>query len=837
MPTHKFLLAGLLCFLTFLPAQAARRAVIVVGLTAGEVQSDRLQTAANLAKTGLLTRGFPPADITLLGVPASARAKRDAILAALAPHSSAAPDDETWIILFGTATTRAGQPAFQVSGPRLTAADLATAVAALPGQKNVVIATAGSGGFLPPLLALPDVEAVAATADSGEINEPRFAEFWPQALTQNPEAIFAELAATTAANVERFYEETGLAQGEHARLIDRATGTILEAPFAPELLATTARPGAPLPPAPGFSAADIEIPRPPDDLDIQHLPATDETRALVASAQAAATGSEYAALILRNEADLVIGRDFATRETWSTRSYVITGKALDDLASVRLPSASGAGVSRLTAARVLRPDGSQILVNLPRLASEARDAAKPDTDHNPLNAPAAPPFIELPEVTPGCVIELAYTHERRHPAQIPHYHEEWPLAGRYPVLSARIRLTHPSETHWRTFAPNLPPSETTADDTTRTETWTLADIAAREPLPGDPPALTFAPWIGVSSLPDWDAFANWYQRLAAGSDTIDSKVETLADEIAAAHPDRNGRIRAAYERVAALRYVAIELGVGAFRPRTPAQVWRQRDGDCKDKANLLVAILRRMDIPAEFALVNRFGVTFTEFPGWQFNHALARVPAAPEAGQPHDLWLDSTDRLVPFGIIAPGNLGRQALVFAPGFETAAFQEIAATQEPAATWLETWDIRDDASATLTLNATGAAEVRLRHLLLNAGPTARRFILQNLLQKPDAQVLSVSSHDPYALGEPYRIEAKILLPDGTPPPHPLVPGLAAFFNPPSITRPALWNEGRPLTIIRTVPSGDEAPTGLTLPAGPISPELYATLRKTKLTPTAP
>src|SRR5690606_16358702 len=115
MPTHKFLLAGLLCFLTLLPAQAARRAVIVVGLTAGEVQSDRLQTAADLAKTGLLTRGFTPADITLLGIPASARAKRDAILAALAPPPAASPDDETWIILFGTATTRAGQPAFQVA--------------------------------------------------------------------------------------------------------------------------------------------------------------------------------------------------------------------------------------------------------------------------------------------------------------------------------------------------------------------------------------------------------------------------------------------------------------------------------------------------------------------------------------------------------------------------------------------------------------------------------------------------------------------------------------------------------------------------------------------------
>src|SRR5690606_34593473 len=178
-----------------------------------------------------------------------------------------------------------------------------------------------------------------------------------------------------------------------------------------------------------------------------------------------------------------------------------------------------------------------------------------------------------------------------------------------------------------------------------------------------------------------------------------------------------------------------------------------------------------------------------------------------------------------------------ALVFAPGFESAAFHEITSTQEPAATWSETWDIPTDSPASLTLKATGAAEVRLRHLLLNAGPTARRFILQDLLQQPDAQVLFVSAHDPFALGEPYRIEAEIILPDGTPPPHPLVPGLTAFFNLPAISRPALWNEGRPLTIIRTMPSGDKTPTSLTLPPGPISPELYTTLRKAKLTPTVP
>src|SRR5690606_9177766 len=143
----------------------------------------------------------------------------------------AGADDETWLVLLGSATTRSGEPSFQVSGPRLSATDLASAVNALPGRKFVVVATTASGGFLPPLLALPEVEAVAATATSGEINEPRFAQAWAEALVATPQAAFAELATTAAVQVQAFYESHSLAQPEFARLIHRASSRILDAPF------------------------------------------------------------------------------------------------------------------------------------------------------------------------------------------------------------------------------------------------------------------------------------------------------------------------------------------------------------------------------------------------------------------------------------------------------------------------------------------------------------------------------------------------------------------------------------------------------------------------------
>jgi len=226
------------------PANATPRALIVIGLTVDAEHATRLREQAEAARQGFLLRGFAAANIQLLAPADGAPVKRDAILAAFKTTSAvAASDDETWILLLGhSAAGRDGLPAFQVSGPRLSANDLAGAVGALPGKKFVVVATAKSGGFLPPLLALPGVAAVAATAESGEINEPRLAETWVVVLRGRPWADFRELATEAATRVAASYERESLAPGEHAQIIDRPAGEIVAVPVTPPNPAAAATP-------------------------------------------------------------------------------------------------------------------------------------------------------------------------------------------------------------------------------------------------------------------------------------------------------------------------------------------------------------------------------------------------------------------------------------------------------------------------------------------------------------------------------------------------------------------------------------------------------------------
>jgi len=53
-----------------------------------------------------------------------------------------------------------------------------------------------------------------------------------------------------------------------------------------------------------------------------------------------------------------------------------------------------------------------------------------------------------------------------------------------------------------------------------------------------------------------------------------------------------------------IRYLGLESGISAYKPHKPAEVYKQKYGDCKDKSLLLVAMLRQIDVDAQPLLVN-----------------------------------------------------------------------------------------------------------------------------------------------------------------------------------------------------------------------------------------
>jgi RNA polymerase sigma factor (sigma-70 family) len=213
-------------------------ALIVVGLVASDAP-EPIEALAAKTKEALVARGFEENRVRVL----SGKVTRDQVLQKLHDFAQSGPR-EFWLVLLGQSGKAQGDvPAFQVSGPRLTATDLKSALDAVPGRQFVFIGTGSSGGFLPGLRDQRRT-VLAATHAEGEPDQPRFLPAWVKEFDASPKAAFAEIAARASADVSDEYKQGNMAQSEHAQLSNPASGEILDAPFGvnPPPSATPAAP-------------------------------------------------------------------------------------------------------------------------------------------------------------------------------------------------------------------------------------------------------------------------------------------------------------------------------------------------------------------------------------------------------------------------------------------------------------------------------------------------------------------------------------------------------------------------------------------------------------------
>jgi hypothetical protein len=208
-----------------IPVTPAPGALIIVGLIASDAP-EQTEVLAVDTKKNLVARGFDAGHVEIL----SGKVTRQQILQKL--HSLAgSARDEFWLVLLGqTGRAPDGGPAFQVSGPRLTAADLKPALDAIPGRQFVFIGTGNAGGFLP-ALSSERRTILAATMAEGEPDQPRFLPDWVKQFAATPQAPFADIAARASADVSEYCKQSNIAQSEHAQLSDPASGKIPNAPF------------------------------------------------------------------------------------------------------------------------------------------------------------------------------------------------------------------------------------------------------------------------------------------------------------------------------------------------------------------------------------------------------------------------------------------------------------------------------------------------------------------------------------------------------------------------------------------------------------------------------
>lgn len=145
--------------------------------------------------------------------------------------------------------------------------------------------------------------------------------------------------------------------------------------------------------------------------------------------------------------------------------------------------------------------------------------------------------------------------------------------------------------------------------------------------------------VSVSTLSSWRAVVD---MLVGAYESAAPLSADLAAKIVPTQATLEQRITQAVRYVQdEIRYVADETGVGSHLPRSPETVIARGWGDCKDKALLLVAILRALGVDAAVALVDNDagGALPLLAPSpYAFDHAIVVIEDNGERR-----WIDATD--------------------------------------------------------------------------------------------------------------------------------------------------------------------------------------------------
>ncbi|MCC6216375.1 MAG: DUF3857 domain-containing protein [Polyangiaceae bacterium] len=251
-------------------------------------------------------------------------------------------------------------------------------------------------------------------------------------------------------------------------------------------------------------------------------------------------------------------------------------------------------------------------------------------------------YVQLPRLEPGDVVEIRYRVDdvtaRNEYAD--YFGEVVYLQSSQPLLHAEYVLSLPKSRQVQVDArvPGLR-RETKEAGSRRTYRFVAENVPAILPEPAMPPWAEVLGAVHVSTFADWKAMATWYWGLARDQLDLDDETRKLAREITQGANTDLEKVQAVYRWVIThTRYVALELGIHGFKPRRCVQTVARGWGDCKDKATVIVTLLKELGIPATLVIVRtqqRGDLSDRVASLAAFDHAIAYVPSL-------DLYLDGT---------------------------------------------------------------------------------------------------------------------------------------------------------------------------------------------------
>lgn len=238
-------------------------------------------------------------------------------------------------------------------------------------------------------------------------------------------------------------------------------------------------------------------------------------------------------------------------------------------------------------------------------------------------------IVTFPELTMGAEIEIMLRELTR----------EVPMDGEFsfseyfrhtdPIRTKYVEIEAPSDLEFRWKVRNGSLAHSTRESEGKAvHVWEAESISHLTPEPGMPPIPEVLPQLLVTSIDGWEVWSRWYYDLSGPMMEADDDIRTKVHELIENAPNRHEALRAIFYFVSnQIRYVDTSLSgrKAGYKPEPAAVTFRNRYGVCRDKAALMVTMLREAGFDSDIVLMNPVWKIDEDIPADQFNHAIVAV--------------------------------------------------------------------------------------------------------------------------------------------------------------------------------------------------------------------
>ncbi|MCG8429861.1 MAG: DUF3857 domain-containing protein, partial [Candidatus Omnitrophica bacterium] len=382
--------------------------------------------------------------------------------------------------------------------------------------------------------------------------------------------------------------------------------------------------------------------------------------------QAAPSAEEYpqaGALILYCDEEIEVTGENTEESRFHYVVKILNERGKESFSETHISYDSTFERVELLYARTIKPDGTVVDVGKRHLRDVSRYL------NFPLYSNVRVFIISFPEVTDGAVIEYAVKMHNNRLINEKDFVVNYRVQSDEPIIRALFELTVPQERRlaikkinerYNVFGAQLDP-EVEEQGGKRIYRWSFKDIPQIIPESYMPASVEINPAIMLSTFESWQQIYEWWRGLYRDKIAADEAVRRKTAELTQDLSSDREKISALYHYCAQrIRYVAVEYGQAGYEPHKAVDIYRNKYGDCKDQAVLLITMLREAGYTAWPVLIatREYYNLRDEFPSVLFNHAIAAV-----SFEGKTVFLDPTAQTCSFGDLPSADQGRRVLVF------------------------------------------------------------------------------------------------------------------------------------------------------------------------------